>query len=343
MARIQLGTCLGGRRLTIAAVLISLAVLFLVAVEGQQQKSLKSKLEARVSQLLEWNTRRSIITLSSDKFSTYVKTKPRNYSIIATFTALKPQRQCSICSEAHDEFTILANSWRYSQQYSSEIFFVKVDIDEDGMDAFQQMQLTTAPTYFHFPPAGKRKAEDKYDIARNGYTAEPLAKWVTERTGIAISILRPPNYTLLMIWIPVILLASVIGYMKRENLYMLYDTKYWAAAAMIWIFVMISGQMWNQIRGPPFAHRNPQTGEMGYFSGTSQYQFIAETYLVIVLYGVMALGMLLLNERFALFEDLGMQKVAPIIGLALVVLDFGYILSIFRMKYQGYPYSFLFR
>ena len=42
-------------------------------------------------------------------------------------------------SEAYDEFTIVANSWRYSQQYSSEIFFVKVDIDEDGMDAFQQV------------------------------------------------------------------------------------------------------------------------------------------------------------------------------------------------------------
>lgn len=55
------------------------------------------KLENRVSQLLEWNARRSIITLSSDKFSTYVRSKPRNYSVIATFTALKPQRQCSIC------------------------------------------------------------------------------------------------------------------------------------------------------------------------------------------------------------------------------------------------------
>ena len=43
----------------------------------------------------------------------------------------------SLFSEAFDEFTILANSWRYSQQYSSEIFFV--DIDEDGMDAFQQV------------------------------------------------------------------------------------------------------------------------------------------------------------------------------------------------------------
>ena len=31
-----------------------------------------------------------------------------------------------------------------------------------------------------------------------------------------------------------------------------------------WVFVMISGQMWNHIRGPPLAHRNPQTGEMVY-------------------------------------------------------------------------------
>ena len=25
---------------------------------------------------------------------------------------------------------------------------------------------------------------------------------------------------------------------------------------------MMSGQMWNHIRGPPYAHRNPQTGEI---------------------------------------------------------------------------------
>ena len=30
--------------------------------------------------------------------------------------------------------------------------------------------------------------------------------------------------------------------------------------------------------------------------------------------------------------------VIPIVGLALVVLVFGYMLSIFRMKYHGYPY-----
>lgn len=44
--------------------------------------------------------------------------------------------------EAHDEFTILANSWRFSQDYSSKLFFVMVDIDEDGMDAFQQVSCS---------------------------------------------------------------------------------------------------------------------------------------------------------------------------------------------------------
>ncbi len=50
---------------------------------------------------------------------------------------------------------------------------------------------------------------------------------------IQVAVMRPPNYTLLMIWVPVILLGSIIGYMKRENLHIFFNTKYWAAAAMV--------------------------------------------------------------------------------------------------------------
>jgi len=57
----------------------------------------QNKLESKVGQLLDWSNRRSVITMSTEKFNSYVKTKPRNYSIIVTFTALKPQRQCSVC------------------------------------------------------------------------------------------------------------------------------------------------------------------------------------------------------------------------------------------------------
>ena len=50
---------------------------------------------------------------------------------------------------------------------------------------------------------------------------------------LQLNVMRPPNYTLLMIWLPVILLAFIVGYLKRENLHVIYESKYWAIAAMV--------------------------------------------------------------------------------------------------------------
>ena len=44
--------------------------------------------------------------------------------------------------EANNEFTILANSWRYSQQYSNKVFFAVVDFDE-GPDVFSAVRYLT--------------------------------------------------------------------------------------------------------------------------------------------------------------------------------------------------------
>ena len=41
--------------------------------------------------------------------------------------------------EAFDEFEILANSYRQSSQFSSKLFFVLIDIDDNGGDAFQSV------------------------------------------------------------------------------------------------------------------------------------------------------------------------------------------------------------
>ena len=56
-----------------------------------------SKLEEKVTQLLQWSTKAPLIKLSSEKFNYFARTKPKNYSIVAMFTALKPQRRCTIC------------------------------------------------------------------------------------------------------------------------------------------------------------------------------------------------------------------------------------------------------
>ena len=58
-------------------------------------------------------------------------------ALISSTPALK--RFCCLCHyrEAFEEFEILANSYRQSSQFSSSLFFVMVDIDENGGDAFQ--------------------------------------------------------------------------------------------------------------------------------------------------------------------------------------------------------------
>ncbi|XP_073252496.1 dolichyl-diphosphooligosaccharide--protein glycosyltransferase subunit TUSC3-like isoform X2 [Porites lutea] len=260
---------------------------------GKKKVTKESLLDSRVKQLMDWNQRKPVIRLNGDKYRTYLRASPRNYSVILMLTALAPHRQCTICREANNEYTILANSWRYSQQYSNKVFFAVVDFDE-GPDVFNALRLNSAPMFMHFPPKGKPKKADTYDIQRMGFSAEQLAKWVAERTDVHFI-----------------------------------------------VFAMTSGQMWNHIRGPPYAHRNPQTGQVSYIHGSSQAQFVAETHIVIVLNALYVAGMILLNEKALEVKEIGKRRFVVMVGLGLVVLFFSLLLSVFRSKYHGYPYSFL--
>uniref|UniRef100_A0A8C3SXU5 Tumor suppressor candidate 3 n=12 Tax=Archelosauria TaxID=1329799 RepID=A0A8C3SXU5_CHESE len=239
-------------------------------------------LAEKVEQLMEWSSRRSVIRMNGDKFRRFVKAPPRNYSVIVMFTALQPQRQCSVCRQANEEYQVLANSWRYSSAFSNKLFFTIVDYDE-GADVFQQLNMNSAPTFMHFPPKGKPKRADTFDLQRIGFAAEQLAKWIADRTDVHIRVFRPPNYSGT---IALALLVSLVGgllYLRRNNLEFIYNKTGWAMAALCVVFAMTSGQMWNHIRGPPYAHKNPQNGQVSYIHGSSQAQFVAESHIILLL------------------------------------------------------------
>uniref|UniRef100_A0AAR2JVB0 Tumor suppressor candidate 3 n=1 Tax=Pygocentrus nattereri TaxID=42514 RepID=A0AAR2JVB0_PYGNA len=215
----------------------------------------------KVEQMMDWSSRRSVIRMNGDKFRRFVKAPPRNYSVIVMFTALQPQRQCSVCRQANEEYQVLANSWRYSSAFSNKLFFTVVDYDE-GADVFQQLNMNSAPTFMHFPAKGKPKRADTFDLQRIGFASEQLAKWIADRTDVQIRVFRPPNYSGT---IALALLVSLVGgllYLRRNNLEFIYNKTGWAMAALCVVFAMTSGQMWNHIRGPPYAHKNPQNGQV---------------------------------------------------------------------------------
>jgi len=111
-------------------------------------------LNDRVQQLLDLTQRRPVIKLTTKTFKDLVRSQPKNYSVVVMFTALQNHRGCAICRQASDEFSLVANSYRYSQFYSSKMFFAMVDFDE-GSEAFQSMNLNSAPAFIHFPPKVK--------------------------------------------------------------------------------------------------------------------------------------------------------------------------------------------
>lgn len=305
-------------------------------------------LAEKVEQLTEWSLKKPVIRLNTDKFKHFVKSMPRNYSIVVMLTALSTHRECQICRPANEEYQIIAQSWRYSAQFSNKLFFAMVDFD-DAPDVFKMLNTASAPQFILFGRKGKPKPADNFDISRVGFSAEQMAKWINDRTEINIKIFRPPNYSGFLL---IVLLVSMIGgllYVKRNNLEFLYNKTSWSLIVIGSILIFISGQMWNQIRGPPLVYRNPQTGQVGFFAGGHGYQFIAETYIVFALYGSVVAGIILMNEapkyisRGTPKKDLWpTSSVLAIGGLAMVTIFFSMVLSIFRSKYQGYPYSLLF-
>jgi hypothetical protein len=57
----------------------------------------KDVLSEKVEQLTEWSMKKPVIRLNAEKFKHYVKSAPRNYTIVVMLTALSAQRDCQIC------------------------------------------------------------------------------------------------------------------------------------------------------------------------------------------------------------------------------------------------------
>lgn len=300
-------------------------------------------LEERVQQMTELSARRPIVRLNGAKFKNLVGSKslPRNYSVVVMLTALSAQRQCQVCRQAHDEFSIVANSWHYMPDFSNKLFFAMVDYD-DGADVFNLLGINSAPVFIFFSEKGGRiKSADQMDIQRIGFSADVISRWIQEKSDISIRVLRPPNYSGTIALIILFALIASLLYMKRNNLDFLYNRSSWGLAAVFLVLAMTSGQMWNHIRGPPLMHRT-QKG-VSYIHQSSSGQFVIETYIIILLNGAISLGIILMNEAMRGKGDAKKRKMMAIAGLGMTAVFFSLLLSIFKGKAHGYPYSFLFK
>jgi len=165
-------------------------------------------------------------------------------------------------------------------------------------------------------------------------------KWVHDRADVHIQIFRPPNYSGFLLLTILITMTGGLLYVKRSSLEFIFNHIIWGIIIIGIICYFISGQTWNLINGPPFVSNRKNV--MQIFADDSNMQYIAETYIVFLLYFGVCIGMILLNEVPSIkSQSEKLRTIMALLGIVMVILLFSFILSIFRAKYQGYPYSFL--
>lgn len=247
-------------------------------IDEQQEALLGDK----VQKLTQWSARKSVIRLTPDRYKDYLKSAPRNYSVVVMLTALKKERGCMLCIQANEQYQLLADSWRQTAQFSNSLFFTVLDYDESP-DVFHSLKVNGVPIFMHFPSKGKRTRADTMELTSMDVPAEEIARWVEDRTHLQIKVIRPIDYVkIVSVTTALVVVVGVLSFL-RKRLHWIVNSTSGAITVLTVIFPMISGYMWNQIRKPPNMHMDHRTGQPIYIHPNRGSQFVMETYIIMML------------------------------------------------------------
>ncbi|CAO3598960.1 unnamed protein product [Absidia cylindrospora] len=261
--------------------------------------------------------------INSNAYFKYTQGK-RDYGMVVLLTALGDQFQCVPCREFDPEYKLVASSFQKTK-HSGHVFFGHLDF-MDGQAVYQQLAIQTAPNVLYFPPsgAGEKKEPIKYDLARNGFAAEPLAEFVNIN--------------------PVILGLGVLATIKlvyRYFSFILFHKNTWTAITIVTVLVMTSGHMFNRIRNTPYSVPGPN-GQLSYVAAGFSSQYGIETQLVASIYGVLAFAVVSLTYAVPRFDDKWRQRVGVYIWTSCFIVIFSCLMAFFKIKNEAYPFKILF-
>ncbi|RKP26417.1 hypothetical protein SYNPS1DRAFT_21819 [Syncephalis pseudoplumigaleata] len=219
------------------------------------------------------------------------------------------------------EYQLTASSWR-KMGAPLPLYFIHYDIN-------------AAPAALFFHPT----------LGPNATKADPLAEdivdFIENATGVEVTLYRPIDWKK-----HGMNAAIVIGFLvalRFSSHYVwavLSNTRVWSAISLVFLLIMMSGLMWNQIRMPPYHGGSAQQPE--YIAPGFQQQYVAETQIVALLYAGCAFATVSLVTRVPAIKDSMLQNVVALVWTMLLVIIYSLLLRLFRVKNGSYPFKLLF-
>ncbi|POR37461.1 Magnesium transporter protein 1 [Tolypocladium paradoxum] len=292
---------------------------------------------------------------------------PRDYSVAVLLTAVAPRFGCQLCSEFQPEWDIVGRSWtKGDKNAESRLLFGTLDFAE-GRDTFVSLGLQTAPVLLLFPPtlgphavsspeplrfdfsSGLVKTRTLIHLTNHQLTARYFSPPPAEQVHGWLArhlpgrphpeIKRPINYMRWASGITFLLgICTVAVTAGPYVLPILQSRNLWAAGTMIAILLFTSGHMFNHIRKVPYVVGNGRGG-VDLFAPGFQTQFGLETQIIAAMYGILAFGTIALATRVPRMTDPRAQLVAALVWCVVMMVMSSFLLSVFRVKNSGYPFS----
>ncbi|KAF5652494.1 hypothetical protein F25303_3182 [Fusarium sp. NRRL 25303] len=282
------------------------------------------------------------------KESTYktLTSTPRDYSVAVLLTAADARFSCQLCREFQPEWDLLGKSWAKGDKAgNSRLIFGTLDF-VDGREIFMSLGLQTAPVLLLFQPtvgphAAQKPEPLRYDFSAGPPTAEKVHSWLArqlpDRPHPAVK--RPFNYAGWAITITIVLGVITAGVVAWPYVsHILQSRNLWAALSLMTILLFTSGHMFNHIRKVPYVTGDGRGG-VNYIASGFQNQLGLETQVVAAIYGVLSFCAISLAIKVPRIAEAKSQQVAVIaFGGALFLVN-SFLLSVFRVKNPGYPFS----
>ncbi|PHH67390.1 hypothetical protein CDD81_160 [Ophiocordyceps australis] len=294
---------------------------------------------------LEQTTVKGPLVLNDASFQA-MTAAPRDFAAAVLLTAKDPRFGCAMCREIQPEWELLGRSWANGdKQGEARMLFATIDF-ADARDTFVSLGLQTAPVLFFYPPtegphATTRTEPIRYDFTTGTPSAEQIHNWIARhlpgRPHPPVS--RPFNYLRLASTVTLLLGLATLSYSAGPYILPLVQNRnIWAAGTMIAIVLFISGHMFNHIRHVPYVTGDGRGG-ITYFSNGFQSQLGLETQIIAAIYGLLTFCTIGLTTRVPRMSSPQNQLIASLSWLVVMYLLNSFLLRVFRIKNNGYPFS----
>ncbi|KAL3424364.1 OST3 OST6 family protein [Phlyctema vagabunda] len=271
---------------------------------------------------------------------------PRDYSVVVLLTALENRFGCKLCQEFQPEWDLLSKSWvKGDKPGESRLIYGTLDF-LDGKNTFQSLGLQTAPVLLFFPPTtGIHAVADKgplrLDFTNGPQSAEQIHSWISRHLPGRPhpQVKRPIN------WIRgIAVTTTILGTITFISVAWPYispiiqNRNVWAAISLIAILLFTSGHMFNHIRKVPYVAGDGRGG-VSYFAGGFSNQYGLETQIVAAMYGLLSFATISLALKVPRIVDPRTQQIAVLVWSGVIFVMYSFLLSVFRIKNGGYPFS----